>query len=86
MKTHPTDTNIHQRMEYVGKIKELQGKIAIVRNIDTLSPFRNRLCHKKHVVAQFDDMSLVFNGTRLGYGWHPFLRVDFVELGSKPIF
>jgi len=82
----PLDLNIPVRMQYVGKIVQLQGKPAIVRNIDKHSPYRNRICHKKHVVAQFDDLTTVFSGTRLGYGWHPFLRSDFAPLGDKPIF
>lgn len=74
------------RMEYTGKITQLQGETALVRDIDTLSPYHNRLCPKKHVVAQFDSLTIIYNGTPMLYGWHPFLRSDFTPLGAKPVF
>lgn len=79
-------SNIPERMEYAGKIKSLQGMTALVRDIDTQSQYRNRLCHKKHVIAQFDAVGTIYAGTPMWYGWHPFLRSDFVKLGNKPIF
>ena len=79
-------SNVPERMEYVGKITKLQGKTAIVRDIDNRSVYHNRLCSKKHVIVQFDDFALHLDGVRLGYGWHPFLRSDFYKLGGKPVF
>lgn len=79
-------SNVPERMEYVGKITKLQGETAIVRDIDEKNQYHGRLCPKKHVIAQFDRFDLSLDGTRLGFGWHPFLRSDFRKLGSKPIF
>lgn len=78
--------SVPTRMEYTGRINNLQGKTAVVRDIDSESPYRDRLCHKKHVVAQFDDIGTFCAGIPMWYGWHPFLRADFTPLGQKPTF
>ncbi len=70
------------RMEYTGKIPDLQGKTALVRppvNSPVFDP-------EKHVLAQFDDMDLKFNDRRMGYGWFPFMKSDFTPIGPKPVF
>ena len=58
---------------YIGAIEELQGKTAI------LLPGQHS---SFEVRAQFDDMSLEIDGTRLGYNWHSFAKSDFELIPS----
>lgn len=75
-----------KRMEYTGKIPELQGATALVR---PLTPNEARdLLHppERFAMAQFDDTKLVFNGVKMGYSWSIFEAKDFSPIGTKPIF
>ncbi len=74
------------RKQYVGKIKELQGKEALVRDDPGVMCDHTVKNGTIFVVAQFDDTSLSFGGVKMWTGWHPFLKTDFASTGSKPIF
>jgi hypothetical protein len=74
---------VTKRLEYVGKIGILQGKTALIRDLDTNDNFLG--FKRGTVLAQFDDM-ILFNGKNLGTKWSPFPSEDFREPGQKPIF
>ena len=62
---------------YVGHVAALKGKTALVRD-DEQSTTRM-------VLAQFDDMELVWQGNQMGYGWHPFYSYEFQEVEPRLI-
>lgn len=70
------------RQEYTGPIPELQGKIALVR--DGGNQFT--MLKGPVVLAQFDDIELVFNKARMGIGWYPFPALHFTPITGKPVF
>lgn len=82
-----------QRMEYIGKIKELQGKTALTQETDPYrnTPQRRLLDFSEHpgvLYAQFDEPLRFGSGPadRWDLGWHPFEKTDFRPEGEKPIF
>lgn len=72
------------RMEYTGPIPELQGKTALVR--EPTADAWPTADSKIHVLAQFDDINIKFNGQRMGFNWHPFLKEHFTPIGKTPVF
>ncbi len=69
------------KLQYVGKITELQGKTATVRpGGSRYAGFNYRV-----VEAQFDD-DITFNGMRMDRTWNPFPAADFQPITEKPIF
>ena len=70
------------RQEYTGPIPELQGKTAITRP----SGGQFTVIKEPVVLAQFDDMKLVFNGARMGFCWTPFPERHFTPLRDKRVF
>lgn len=77
-----------QRYEYVGPIPEIQGKIAMLRELDEASMSKTILLLKPEntCLAQFDDPKACLGRSSLGYGWHPFLKSHFVPLREKKVF
>jgi len=77
-----------ERLQYVGKIPQLQGKTVLIRPL-TDQDRRGWLVEltPKHlyVMAQFDDY-IIFHDRNMGLNWHPFLKSDFQPVGPKPIF
>jgi len=74
------------RMEYTGKIKELQGKTALVRKDPGAWTGYKVGDPTQFCMAQFDDTDLTFGGVKMWAGWHHFLTTDFTPLGAKPVF
>jgi hypothetical protein len=73
-------------MEYVGKIRELRGQIAMVRQASqTDFPLHNvRL--SGIVMAQFN-VRMTYNERPMYLGWHPFSVRDFLEIkNGKQVF
>lgn len=70
--------------EYVGKIPELQGKMALVRKANGGDFPLHTLDYSKLVMAQFDD-PVVYGERMMHVGWHPFPADDFstVKSGKK---
>jgi len=79
-----------REMEYVGRIPELQGKIALVGDNSTLDETFLRYTNLKDrmVVARFADKDLVYNGDPIGRSWVPMMEDDFVpySLKTKRVF
>lgn len=73
-----------KKLEYIGKIPMLQGKIALIRSFDQYDQYIG-MSKDEVVLAQFDDM-ILFNGKNMGTKWHPFPAADFREPGQTPIF
>jgi len=69
MQTHGT---------YIGFIKELQGKTALLHSEGHALP-----TDQSFVAAQFDQLDLTYMGVNLAHGWHHFpsaaFRVDEPE-------
>ena len=74
-----------EQLQYVGRIRELQGKKAITIPMKDYGGAIVQLCPKKHLLAQFDG-PIELDGRRYHLGWHPFLKSDFSRIGDKPIF
>jgi len=74
-----------KRLQYVGYIKELQGKSALTMPLKGHWQKEYPIDPKKHCVAQFDD-EIVLDGKSMHLRWHPFLKSDFAPIGEKPIF
>jgi hypothetical protein len=75
------------RMEYTGKIPMLQGKTALVRKfIPSGQEFLKWGNKDLLTLAQFDDVTLVLNGHRLGFEWTQFSSDQFTPIKDKPVF
>lgn len=70
------------RQEYTGPIPELQGKIALTRSAGN----EFTIIKGPVVLAQFDDIDLMFNNARMGVGWYPFPANHFTPITGKPVF
>lgn len=73
-------------MEYTGKIKELQGRQALVRRDNAVWKGYTLKDPTIYVLAQFHQGDLVFGGVKMYLGWHHFHENDFTPLGNKPVF
>lgn len=63
------------KMEYVGKIPELQGKLAVVRPLERNDYPLHRM-NSSIRMAKFDE-KIDLDGRRLDLYWHPFEQRDF---------
>lgn len=63
-------------MMYTGPVEKLKGEKALIR-----------ACDRDMCFAQFDNRNLeIVKGEdtiKLGFGWHPFPRVDFSSILNK---
>ena len=74
------------RMEYTGRLTELRGKQALVRQDPNMWKGYTVANVEKFALAQFAEEGLTHNGVRMDWGWHHFMLDDFTPVGSKPVF
>jgi hypothetical protein len=73
-------------MEYVGKIRELRGQIAMVRPAWPLDFPLHDVRLSGIVMAQFH-VRMKYNEQPMHLGWHPFSIRDFLEIkNGKQVF
>lgn len=69
-----------QHGKYIGKIAELKGETAMLRE----DPFSfEHQSRSPFVLAQFDKLELTLNGANLAHGWHLFEKTDFEEIYNE---
>lgn len=73
-------------MEYVGKIHELRGQLALVRPTGSTDFPIHDVKLADVVMAQFH-ARMTYNERALHLGWHPFSVRDFMEIkNGKQVF